>query len=206
MTTAFIGKTARALCVAAALSLATAANATIFVGHLDGPTEGTISPGVGDAIIDFDLIAHSFAINVSFSGLTSGTTASHVHAPTAVPGFGTAGVATMVPTFAGFPLGVTAGTYSMTFDTSLLSFYNPAFVTAQGGSAASAEAALFNYMTQGRSYLNIHTSAFPGGEIRGFLIAVPEAATWMMMLTGFGVSGLALRRRRSLAPLEPRSA
>jgi hypothetical protein len=112
----------------------------------------------------------------------------------------------MVPTFAGFPLGVTAGTYSMTFDTSLLSFYNPAFVTAQGGSAASAEAALFNYMTQGRSYLNIHTSAFPGGEIRGFLIAVPEAATWMMMLTGFGVIGLALRRRRSLAPLEPRSA
>ena len=87
MTTAFIGKTARALCVAAALSFATAANATIFVGHLDGPTEGTISPGVGDAIIDFDLIAHSFAINVSFSGLTSGTTASRVPQPGTAVGF-----------------------------------------------------------------------------------------------------------------------
>lgn len=206
MVTRLIRTATRAVCIAAALSFAGAANATLFVAHLDGPTEGTISPGTGNATINFDPIAHSFVINAAFSGLTSGTTASHVHAPTAVPGIGTAGVATMVPTFVGFPLGVTAGTYSMTFDTSLLSFYNPSFVTAQGGTAASAEAALLNYMTQGRSYLNIHTSAFPGGEIRGFLVAVPEAASWMMMLAGFGAVGLAMRRRRSLAALEPRSA
>jgi len=35
--------------------------------------------------------------------------------------------------------------------------------------------------------------------IRGFLVAVPEPATWAMMLLGFGAIGLAFRRRRSLA-------
>jgi len=33
------------------------------------------------------------------------------------------------------------------------------------------------------------------GEIRGFLIAVPELGTWAMMLMGFGAIGLTIRRR-----------
>lgn len=139
-------------------------------------------------------------VQFNFSGLTGTTTASHIHAPTATPFTGTAGVATQTPYFTGFPLGVTSGSYSNLFDLLTPSTYNSSYVTANGGTAAGAEAALIAALDSGRAYLNIHTSAFPGGEIRGFLVAVPEAGTWMMMLLGFGAMGVALRRRgRSLA-------
>src|SRR5207248_399462 len=92
-----------------------------------------------------------------------------------------------------------AGLYSPSaFDLLSLSTYNPAYVTANGGTAASAETALLSAIASGRAYLNIHTSTFGGGEIRGFLVAiVPEPASWMMMLLGFGAIGLAVRRRRA---------
>jgi hypothetical protein len=131
---------------------------------------------------------------VLFSGLEAGTTASHIHC--CIPPGGNAGVATAVPTFPGFPLGVTSGTYSMTFDLTQASTYNPAFVTAQGGTIAAAEAALETALVAGNTYLNIHTMAFPGGEIRGFLSAVPEPSTWAMMLIGFAGLGFAFRGSR----------
>ena len=68
----------------------------------------------------------------------------------------------------GFPLGVTAGTYTRTFDMTDPASYNPAFVTANGGTTG-AEAALLAGLQAGQAYLNIHTTMFPGGEIRGFL-------------------------------------
>jgi hypothetical protein len=96
-------------------------------------------------------------VQVNFAGLLGTTTASHIHCCTAIPSAGTAAVATTVPTFTGFPLGVMSGTYDHTFDMTLLSSYNPAFVSLNGGTAASAEAALFSGMLAGTEYLNIHT-------------------------------------------------
>src|SRR3954470_23621229 len=84
--------------------------------HLDGRTEPSPSLGSGDTIVDYDSVAHTLRVRTTFTGLTSGTNASHIHAATHAPGTGTAGVATQVPTFASFPLGVTSGSMDQTLD------------------------------------------------------------------------------------------
>lgn len=125
------------------------------------------SSATGTARVTWDTSTHMMTVNVTFVGLTTPNTASHIHCCVASPG--TTGVATTVPTFTGFPSGVTSGTYTHTFDMTSLTSYNPAFVTAHGGTAAGAEAALLAGMQAGQTYLNIHTTMFPGGEERGFL-------------------------------------
>jgi len=170
-----------------------------FIAILNGPTEVPPVPsaGTGFAQITFDTLAHTMRVQVSFSGLTSGTTASHIHAATPLPFFGNAGVATTTPTFAGFPLGVTSGTFDSTLDLTQASSYNPAFLTANGGSIAASEAVLFNASLTNQSYLNIHTANFPGGEIRGFLRLVPEPSSVILMGIGTaGILGSGVRRLR----------
>ena len=76
----------------------------------------------------------------------------------------------------------------------LSSSYNSAFIAAVGGSVATAETTLFNGLFAGTEYLNIHTTAFLGGEIRGFLSPVPEPAS--LAIFGAALAGLGLIRRR----------
>jgi hypothetical protein len=49
-------------------------------------------------------------------------------------------------------------------------------------------------MAAGRSYFNVHSQAFPGGEIRGFLMAVPEPGS--LALFGIGAACLLMLQRR----------
>ena len=144
------------------------------------------------AIFDFD--AHTLDLHVTFSDLTSGTTAAHIHAPTLAPNSGKAGVATQVPFFDGFPIGVTIGTYDHTFDTSDSAFYNPDFITNNGGTVDAAEAVFASALADGRAYLNIHTENFPKGEIRGFLF-VPDTSPAIVCF-GLGLIGLGMFRRK----------
>lgn len=150
-----------------------------YIVSLDGPSESppNASPGVGSGQVDLDLDAQTLHLQVSFAGLLGTTTNCHIHAPTAVAGSGTAGVATMTPTFAGFPAGVTAGAYDNTFDMTMASSFNAPYVTANGGTAAGAWAALVQAIADGKAYLNIHSSMFSGGEIRGFLVPMGTTAT-----------------------------
>jgi hypothetical protein len=153
----------------------------VYTATLTGPSEDppNASPGIGSAAVGFDTVAHTLRVQVTFSGLTGTTTASHIHAPTPTPGTGLAGIATQLPTFSGFPLGVTSGSYDQTFATDgpgAASTYNPAFLIANGGTTAGAEAALDAFLAEGRAYLNIHTTTFGGGEIRGFLLPLAAAA------------------------------
>jgi hypothetical protein len=144
-----------------------------YYATLSGPAESppNNSAGTGKALVT--ITGNLMRVQVVFSGLTGNTMASHIHAATAVAGTGTAGVATTTPTFTGFPLGVTAGTYDHVFDMTLASSYNPAYITANGGTPASAFVALTTAIAAGKSYLNVHSTFVPGGEIRGFLIACP---------------------------------
>ena len=193
----------RTLFAGAALALAAAlpaaAHETIYVADLSGAAEAppNASPGTGTVrvTIDFDLV--TMRVEASFSGLIGTTSAAHIHCCTASPGVGTAGVATPVPSFPGFPSGVTSGSYDHTFDMTDAGSYNPAFVTASGGTVGDAFAALVAGMDGGQAYLNPHTSIFPGGEIRGFLAPVPEPETYALMLLGLALVGAATRRSRA---------
>jgi hypothetical protein len=164
-----------------------------YHANLDGLSEAppNASPGTGVADVSYDDVAHTLRVQVSFSGLLGTVTASHIHAATASPGIGTAGVATTTPTFAGFPSGVTSGVYDNTLNLILASSWNASYITAHGGTTAGAEAALAAALAADKAYLNIHTNAFPGGEIRGFLVPVPEPVTVGLL----GFAALFIRRR-----------
>ena len=104
-------------------------------------------------------------------------------------------------TLPGFPMGLTSGSYTTP---SPLDLTDPATYTASfvtnfgGGTTAGAEAALLDGLNSGTAYFNIHTSEFPGGEIRGFLAPIPEPQTWALMITGFGLLGAVMRRSRRI--------
>jgi hypothetical protein len=176
---------------------------TVLTADLSGANEfpANTSTATGFAIVTLDTTAQTLRVQEIFAGLGSNTTANHIHCCLASPGQTGVNVmvATTTPSFPGFPLGVTTGTFDNTFDLTMASSYNPLFITSAfnpSGTLAGAEAALETALLQGRTYINIHTTGFPGGEIRGFLGAVPEPATWAMMLIGFLGLGFAFRQSR----------
>jgi hypothetical protein len=130
------------------------------------------SSATGTALITWDTVTNMMTVNVVFSGLTTPSTAAHIHC--CIAPNGNAGVATTTPFFPGFPIGVTSGTYAHTFDMLNPASYNPAFVTANGGTAASAAAVLLAGIQKGQAYFNIHSMMFGGGEIRGFLAVAAD--------------------------------
>ncbi len=178
------------------IAVPAAAAVTIFEARLSGGAEAppNESPATGRSLVTFDTANDTLRVQAVWSGLTSNTVAAHIHAPTAEPGTGTSGVATQVPWFLGFPLGVQAGTYDHTFDTTDAATFNPAFVVASGGTVEQAAAALFAHLMDGRAYFNLHTADFPGGEIRGFYSIVPVPAA--LPLLASALIGLAVLRRR----------
>jgi hypothetical protein len=168
-----------------------------FVGQLSAanevPSPVAVSQGTGFATVVLDPTARTLQINVTFSGLTSNDVAAHIHC---CPPLGSnTGVATTVPAFPGFPLGVTSGSYhSAVFDLTQPTIYNPAFVTAHNNDLQQVEAAQIAGIESGQTYLNIHTMNLQGGEIRSQLF--PASAPASLVLLALALLGLGLRQHR----------
>ena len=110
-----------------------------FKATLDGKSETppNTSAGTGTADIDYDAATKKLSWKLTYSGLSGPATAAHFHGP-AEPGKN-AGVAVAIPN---------AGTSPVTGS-----------ATLTDAQAADLEA--------GKYYVNVHTAANPGGEIRG---------------------------------------
>ncbi len=159
------------LAAAALLLWSAAAGATIiqFSAMLDGPQQvpPVASPGTGtgDATLDDSSGAVSI-FNGIFSGLLYAANAAHMHnAPPGVNGL-------VIVTLAVTP--ATSGTFS---------------------GSGTLTAAQIADMIAGNMYVNIHNPFYPGGEIRGQLVQIPEPNT-LVLLSVAGLGLLAAARRR----------
>lgn len=190
-----------AVLLAACVMPLAGARAAVFTGTFSGANEapGNGSSGTGEAVVTVDELAQTMLVEIDFSGLTGVTTVAHLHCCTA-PG-ANAAVAVAPGTLPGFPAGVTSGSYALLFDLTQDATYTASFLASAGGTAADASALLIASLASGLVYANIHTTEFPGGEIRANLSpdsAVPlPAAVWLFLAGGLAVSGAARRRGRA---------
>ena len=168
----------KSLLAAAALAatLPAAAATFSFMAGLSGANEATpnASTATGTTLVTFDDVLNNVTVNVIFSGLATAATAAHIHC-CAAPGVNV-GVAMGL---AGFPAS-TSNTYN-----AVLTTFSP------GNTFAS----VLLGAQSGLAYVNLHNTTFPGGEIRGNLIPVPEVSTYAMMLAGLVAVGAMARRR-----------
>jgi MYXO-CTERM domain-containing protein len=131
-------------------------------------TPPNASPAAGGGVAAYNPITGELSLSVFFVGLTAPVTFSHVHL--GPPGVMGPPIVDTTP----FSPPVTAG----------------AIVTGPIPFPAIHVPALL----AGDTYFNIHTAAFPGGEIRGQLNPVPEPSAFALGVVGLGA--LTLMRRR----------
>jgi hypothetical protein len=146
-----------------------------FLFELSGATANppTPSPATGSGLLVYISVTHQLEVFLDFAGLIGTTMAAHLHCCIAPPASTTVAVG-----FVSFPIGFTAGTYQLTFDLTQTTTYSAAFLAAHGGTAAGAEAALADGLRVQHAYVDIHTSIYPGGEVRGY-------PAWLVFLDGF---------------------
>jgi hypothetical protein len=145
--------------------------------------------------LSFDPGTSNLRVDMPFSDLVGTSLEAHIHCCTTDAFTGTSDVA--IP-FADFPTGVKSGTFSATLPLYEEATYDPAFLAANGGTVKGAASAFVDGLNANQAYVNIHTSAYPEGEIRGFIVAapIPEPSEWAMLAGGLGALWWVGRRRR----------
>lgn len=137
--------------------------------------------------LDGDPLNWVFRYTVQYAGLEGPLADGHIH----LGARGTNGPVVHLLDNIGQFLGTTSGT--------IVGDWTSSDVTAIGRVTPDV---VFNNFLAGNYYFNLHSSQFPGGEVRGQIDplvsgaeAVPEPATMLGLLTA-GVLGAAARRQR----------
>lgn len=126
-----------------------------FTATLSGANESPANSSGGTGTATVSVNGSSGSYTVQYFNLSGNPTASHIHV--GAPGAATGAV--VVP-FGNLPA-AGSGTFSGTFTASDLKTNTTPPVTSLDDLAAQMKA--------GNAYVNIHTAANPGGEIRGTL-------------------------------------
>jgi len=164
-------KLMRLAAIAGVFTVAITANATTYTFNnvINGAQEvgPNSSTASGNASGTYDDVSNMLMINITVTGLTTNTTGAHLHEAA----FGVNG-----------PVIINFGGTGLTT-------YNHSNMYTLTGAQETA------FLASG-TYVNIHTSTFPGGEVRGQLRpeVVPEPATMVVLISG--IAAMMKRRRK----------
>lgn len=148
-----------AVASAATVKSAATAQPTLFLATMTPASGVTNSLGYGSAVLSLSADQTNAVLHFSYSNLTTPEVAEHIHGP--APANANAGIIFDIDKPAPpspSPQPLPDNSWQWVFDTSPTAQYTPAqFV---------------NFIQTGQTYINVHTSQWPGGEIRGqFLLA-----------------------------------
>jgi hypothetical protein len=181
--------------VAGALMLGAGASAEVLYWDFDisedqvknGPEAdgSTNSPGTGHGAITYDTATNVLSYTISWSNLFGALTKLHIHGPADA---NSSNPQHVVEIFGppDIPMGVDLHTDTWSDSIVLTTLSQPGFDDL-------SPTQIIGIMESGLSYVNVHTSVFGAGEIRGNLglpTPTPGAATL------FAIPGVALLRRR----------
>lgn len=163
------------------------AHAQSFIANMDGAQDGG-GGRTGSGLVNLTLSGTTLTISGSFSGLsaTVNSGGAHIHGPAnplGGPAPTSAGVLYSIFSLLTLNADQKSGTINGTVN----------LATGTGGFDLPTQ---INQLNSGLWYLNIHTSTFGGGEIRGQILPVPEPSTiGLVGLSLAGMIGLGIRRR-----------
>ena len=180
------------LSVLAFVASVSLASAQSYIANMDGAQDGG-GGRTGSGIVNLTLNGSTLTLSGTFSGLSAPVSSggAHIHGPASPlggPAPTSAGVLYSIFSLLTINADQRSGTINGTVN----------LATGTGGFDLPTQLTQLN---TGLWYLNIHTSGtggtgFPGGEIRGQILAVPEPSTLAMLGLGLvGMIGLGMRRR-----------
>lgn len=132
-----------------------------FTANLSGGNEtpGVSTGSAGTATISYDTVTGVLTYRVDVYNMPSGTTASHLHA-------GAAGVSG--PTVVNFTV-----LTNISNDFAITGTASASNLNVRAAQGVNSWDDLVQALLLGNTYVNVHSTANPGGEIRGQVVRVP---------------------------------